>query len=63
MWLAVLERDVEAAAEESNAGITLCREHGMETWFGVLRVGRGWAVAELGDRPAGLGLIHEGIAA
>ena len=62
MWLAVLERDVQLALEASDEGISLCREHGMDVWLGGLYVGRGWALGERGDAPAGISLMHEGIA-
>jgi predicted ATPase len=62
MWLAVLEDDVQGAAERSDAGIALCREHGMDVWLGGLSVGRGWALAERGEAQAGISLMHGGIA-
>jgi tetratricopeptide (TPR) repeat protein len=63
VWLAVLERDVTVALEHSDAGIALCREHGMDVWLGPLSVGLGWALAEGGDPHVGISVIQEGVAA
>jgi transcriptional regulator with XRE-family HTH domain/tetratricopeptide (TPR) repeat protein len=62
VWLAVLERNASVALEHGEAGIALCREHGMDVWLGFLSIGRGWAIAEGGDPHAGISLIHEGVA-
>jgi predicted ATPase len=63
VWLAVLERDVEATLELCDEGIAVCREHRTDVWPGMLAVGRGWAVAESGNPLVGISVMHEGVAA
>jgi len=58
-----LRREAAETRDGAEAVVALCREEGMPFYQPLATIWRGWAVAALGEIAAGLGAIHEGLAA
>jgi predicted ATPase/DNA-binding SARP family transcriptional activator len=55
--------EARATAEQAEACIALCREHGMGLWLAMATIMQGWALAEQGDVVAGIAQMRKGLAA
>jgi len=56
-------REAQAARERAEAAMALCIEHEFPQWLAVGRMMQGWALAEQGQREAGIAQIHQGLSA
>jgi len=56
-------REVQATKERAESAMALCAEHGFPQWLAVGRMMQGWALAEQGQREAGIEQMRQGLAA
>jgi predicted ATPase len=62
-WLHQYRRAWRAAQAQAEAAIALSREHGFPLWRAMGEVFRGWALAEQGQKAAGITQMQQGLAA
>lgn len=56
-------REIDATRERAEETIAICEEHGFAMYHAVATVFRGWAIAEAGQREAGLAEMEAGLVA
>jgi DNA-binding SARP family transcriptional activator/predicted ATPase len=58
----IYRREVQAAQEVSEAAIALCTEQGFPFWLAMASILQGWALAEQGQKQAGIAQMRQGLA-
>jgi len=53
-------REVQAAQEQMETEIALCREQGLAFWLALATIFQGWALAEQGQGEEGIAQMHQG---
>ena len=61
-WLEDLRDDAEAAQRAAEAGVALCREHGLTSYLILGALQLAWARAKIGDRDAGSAELRQALA-
>jgi predicted ATPase len=63
MVLWTQRHEARATAQQAEACLALCREHGIGLWLAMATIMRGWALAEQGDAVAGIAEMRTGLTA